>query len=114
MLSIPMPKQITLDGWLLSHFEVLLKKGAAHVAKTKTPIILYRNVIEEETESYQETVCTLTEGYVIIQLITSGGGIVPSFQQQLVFTVDEFPKWLMKKSKEQLRHCVDFLEEQFK
>ncbi|MGI0070343.1 MAG: hypothetical protein ACREAN_08840, partial [Nitrosopumilaceae archaeon] len=75
-----MPKQITLDGWLLSHFEVLLKKGSTHVAKTKTPIILYRNVIEEEVESYQETVCTLTEDYVIIQLITSGGGIVPSFQ----------------------------------
>jgi hypothetical protein len=109
-----MPKQITLDGWLLSHFEVLLKKGSAHVARTKTPIILYRNTIEEEAESYQETVCTLTDGYVIIQVLTSGGGIVPSFQQQLVFSVDEFPNWLMKKSKDLLLHCVDFLEEQFK
>ena len=109
-----MPKQITLDGWLLSHFEVLLKKGSAHVTRTKTPIILYRNTVEEELESYQETVRTLTEGYIIIQVITSGGGIVPSFQQQLVFTVDEFPKWLMKKSRDLVLHCVDFLEEQFK
>jgi hypothetical protein len=77
-----MAKQITLDGWLLSHFEVLLKKGSAHVARTEIPIILYRNVLEEQEESHQETVCTLTDGYVIVQVVTSGGGIVPSFQQK--------------------------------
>jgi hypothetical protein len=109
-----MPKQITLDGWLLSHFEVLLKKGSAHVARTKTPIVLYRNILEEEEDSYQETVCTLTEGYVLVQVITSGGGIVPSFQQQLVFPTDEFPGWLMRKSRDLLLHCVDLLEEEFK
>jgi len=109
-----MPKQITLDGWILSHFSVLLKKGSSHVTKTKIPIVLYRNTLEEEEESYQETVCTLTEDYVIVQVITSGGGIVPSFQQQFVFTIDEFPDWLMKKSREQLLQCVDLLEEQFR
>jgi hypothetical protein len=108
-----MPKQITLDGWILSHFSVLLKKGSSHVTKTKVPIVLYRNTLEEEEESYQETVCTLTEDYVIVQVLTSGGGIVPSFQQQFVFTIDEFPDWLMKKSREQLLQCVDLLEEQF-
>ncbi|TLX92274.1 MAG: hypothetical protein E6K93_04800 [Thaumarchaeota archaeon] len=108
-----MAKQITLDGWLLSHFEVLLKKGSAHIARTKTPIVLYRNMLEEEEGSYQETVCTLTDGYVIVQVITSGGGIVPSFQQQLVFTLDEFPGWLMRKSRDLLLHCVDLLEGQF-
>jgi hypothetical protein len=108
------PKQITLDGWLLSHFEILLKKGSAHVGRTKIPIVLYRNVLEEEADSYQETICTLAEGYVIIQVITSGGHIVPSFQQQVVVTVDEFPNWLMKKSKDLFFHCIDYLEEQFK
>ena len=108
-----MAKQITLDGWLLSHFEVLLKKGAAHITRTKTPIMLYRNMLEEEEDSYQETVCTLTDGYVIVQVVTSGGGIVPSFQQQLVFTLDEFPGWLMRKSRDLLLHCVDLLEGQF-
>ncbi|OLD32366.1 MAG: hypothetical protein AUI61_03000 [Thaumarchaeota archaeon 13_1_40CM_2_39_13_2] len=108
-----MAKQITLDGWLLSHFEVLLKKGSAHITRTKTPIVLYRNMLEEEEGSYQETVCTLTDGYVIVQVITSGGGIVPSFQQQLVFTLDEFPGWLMRKSRDLLLHCVDLLEGQF-
>jgi len=109
-----MAKQITIDGWVLSHFEVLLKKGTVHVARTEIPIILYRSVLEEQEDSYQETVCTLTDGYVIVQVVTSGGGIVPSFQQQLVFTIDEFPSWLMKKSRDLLLSCVDLLEDQFR
>ena len=109
-----MVKQSTLDGWLLNHFSELLKKGSLHVAKTKIPIMLYRNTMEEEGESYQETICTLTEGYVVIQVITSGGGIVPSVQQQLVFPIDEFPDWLMRQSKDLLQRCVDFLEDQLK
>lgn len=109
-----MVKQTTLDGWLLYHFSELLKKGSLHVAKTNTPIVLYRNTMEEEGESYQETVCTLTDGYAVIQLITSGGGIVPSFQQQLVFPIDQFPEWLMQKSRDLLLQCIDFLEDQLK
>ncbi|MGI0046291.1 MAG: hypothetical protein ACREBB_03775 [Nitrosotalea sp.] len=108
-----MPKQITLDGWLLSHFQILLKRGSAHVARTKIPIVLYRNTMEEEGEAYQEAVCTLTEDYVIIQVLTSGGGIPPSFQQQLVFTTEAFPGWLVKKSRDLLLSCVDLLESQF-
>jgi len=109
-----MAKQTTLDGWLLYHFAELLKKGSLHVAKTKTPIVLYRNTMEEEEESYQETVCTLTEGYLIVQVVTSGGGIVPSFQQQLVFPIEQFPQWLMQKSRDLLLQCIDFLEDQLK
>ncbi len=109
-----MAKQITLDGWLLYHFAELLKKGSLHVAKTITPIILYRNTIEEKGDSYQETVCTLTEGYVVVQVITSGGGIVPSFQQQFVIPIEQFPEWLMRKSRDLLLQCIDFLEEQLK
>jgi hypothetical protein len=109
-----MVKQSTLDGWLLSHFSELLKKGSSHVAKTKTPIILYRNTMEEEGESYQETVCTLTEGYAVVQVITSGGGIAPSVQQQLVFPIEEFPDWLMRQSKDLLLQCNDFLEDKLK
>ncbi len=111
---IGMAKQITLDGWLLYHFAELLKKGSHTVAKTGTPIVLYRNTIEQEEDSYEEVVCTLTEGYVIVQLVTSGGMVVPSFQQQFVFTLEEFPDWLMRKSRDLLLQCVDFLEEQLK
>ena len=109
-----MAKQTTLDGWLLYHFTELLKKGSLNVAKTGTPIVLYRNTIEQEEGSYEEIVCTLTEGYVIVQLVTSGGLIVPSFQQQFVFTLDQFPEWLMRKSRDLLLQCVDFLEENLK
>jgi len=110
-----MTKQTTLDGWLLHHLAELLKKGSLYVAKTRSPITLYRNTMEEEEgEAYQETVCSLTEGYVIVQVITSGGGIVPSFQQQIVFPIDKFPEWVMQKSRDLLLHCIDFLEEQLK
>jgi hypothetical protein len=50
----------------------------------------------------------------VVQVITSGGGIVPSFQQQFVFTLEEFPNWLLRKSKDLLLQCIDLLEEQFK
>ena len=109
-----MAKQTTLDGWLLYHFAELLKKGSLNVAKTGTPIVLYRNTVEQEEDSYEEVVCTLTEGYVIVQLVTSGGLIIPSFQQQFVFTLDQFPEWLMRKSRDLLLQCVDFLEENLK
>lgn len=109
-----MVKQTTLDSWLLQHFSDLLRKGALNVVKTGTPIVLYRNMIEEEEDSHEETVCTLTEGHVIVQVVTSGGVMVPSFQQQFVFTFDQFPDWLMRKSKDLLLQCVDFLEDQLK
>lgn len=109
-----MTKQTTLDGWLLYHFSELLRKGSLNVAKIGTPIVLYRNTIEESEDSHEETVCTLIEGYVIVQVVTSGGIIVPSFQQQFVFTLEEFPEWLMHKSRDLLLQCVDFLEEQLR
>jgi hypothetical protein len=109
-----MVKQTTLDSWLLQHFSDLLKKGALNVIKTNTPIVLYRNVVEEEEDAHEEIVCTLTEKHVIVQVVTSGGVMVPSFQQQFVFTFDEFPDWLMRKSRDLLLQCVEFLEEQLK
>src|SRR5574342_82869 len=109
-----MVKQTTLDSWLLQHFFFFFKKGALNVMKTGTPIVLYRNMIDEEEDSHEETVCTLTEGYVIVQVVTSGGVMVPSFQQQFVFTFDQFPDWLMRKSRDLLLQCVDVLEEQLK
>ena len=109
-----MVKQTTLDSWLLQHFSDLLRKGALNVVKTNTPIVLYINVVEEEEDAHEEIVCTLTEKHVIVQVVTSGGVMVPSFQQQFVFTFDEFPDWLMRKSRDLLLQCVEFLEEQLK
>jgi hypothetical protein len=109
-----MVKQISLDGWQIQQLTDLLRKGSEIVGKTNLPIILYRQTIEEEDDSYEEIVCTLTKDYVIEQLVTSGGVLVPSFHQQFVFTIDEFPQELIRKSRDRFTQIVELLEEQTK
>jgi hypothetical protein len=107
-----MVKQISLDSWQTQHLTELLRKGSEIVIRTNRPIVLYRQTLEEEDDSYEEIVCTLTKGYVIEQLVTSGGMLVPSFHQQAVFTIDEFPPELLRKSRDRFLQIIDFLEEQ--
>ena len=107
-----MVKQISLDAWQIQHLTDLLKKGSDFVAKTNKPIVLHRQTLEEEEDSYEEIVCTITKDYVIEQLVTSGGVIVPSFHQQFVFTIEEFPQELLRKSRDRFLQVIDFLEEQ--
>ena len=107
-----MVKQISLDGWQIQQLIDLLKKGSEMVAKTNRPIILYRQTLEEEEDSYEEIVCTLTKDYVIEQLVTSGGVLVPSFHQQFVFPIDEFPEELLRKSRDRFMQTIELLEEQ--
>ena len=56
-----MVKQISLDAWQIQQLSDLLEKGSSIVAKTNRPIVLYRQTLEEEDESYEEIVCTLTK-----------------------------------------------------
>ncbi len=105
-----MVKQISLDAWSLQHLTDLLKKGSRIVAKTNMPIVLYRQTIEEEGGSHEEIVCTLTNDYVIEQLIISGGMIGPTINQQTVFRLDEFPERLLRKSKDLFSQTVELLE----
>ena len=114
MRRLIMVKQISLDAWSLQHLTDLLKKGSRMVAKTNMPIILYRQTIEEEDNSYEEIVCTLTNDYVIEQLIISGGMVVPTISQQLVYRLDEFPDRLLKKSKDLFSETVELLEKKLK
>ena len=109
-----MVKQISLDAWQIQHLTDLLQKGSDIVTKTNRPIVLYRQTLEEEDESYEEIVCTLTKGYVIEQIVTSGGILVPSFHQQSVFKIEEYPEELLRKSKDRFLQMIDFLEEQLK
>lgn len=106
-----MVKQISLDSWQIHHLSELLQKGSLIVAKTNTPIVLYRHTLEEEDSSYEEIVCTLTKDYVIEQLVTSGGVLPPSFQQQIVFTINDFPDRLLRKSRDLFLQTVDLLED---
>ena len=109
-----MVKQISLDAWQIQHLSDLLEKGSNIVARTDKPIVLYRQTLEEEDGSYEEIVCTLTKGYVIEQMVTSGGVLVPSFHQQFVFTIEEYPQELLRKSKDRFLEMVDFLDEQLR
>ena len=107
-----MVKQISLDSWQIHHLSELLQKGAEIVAKTNSPIILYRQTLEEEDDSYEEIVCTLTKDHVLEQVVTSGGVLPPSFHQQLVFSINEFPERLLRKSRDLFLQTVDLLENQ--
>ncbi len=109
-----MVKQISLDAWQIQQLSDLLEKGSNIVAKTNKPIVLYRQTLEEEDGAYEEIVCTLTKGYVIDQMVTSGGILVPSFHQQFVFTIEEYPQELLRKSKDRFLEMIDFLEEQLR
>jgi len=107
-----MVKQISLDAWQTQHLEDLLKKASAIVTKTGNPIILYRQTLEEEDDSFEEIVCSLAERYVVEQLVISGGVLPPTFRQQLVFTLDEFPQRLLRKSKDLFLQTIELLESQ--
>jgi len=107
-------KQISLDTWQIQHLSDLLEKGSNIVAKTNRPIVLFRQTLEEEDDSYEEIVCSLTKGYVIEQMVTSGGVLVPSFHQQFVFTIQEYPQELLRKSRDRFLEMIDFLEEQLR
>ena len=109
-----MVKQISLDTWQIQHLSELLEKGSNIVAKTNRPIVLYRQTLEEEDESYEEIVCTLTKEHVIEQMVTSGGVLPPSFHQQFVFTIQEYPQELLRKSQDRFLEMIDFLEEQLR
>ena len=106
-----MVKQISLDTWSIQHLTELLRKASLKVTKTNSPIVLYRQTLEEEEGSYEEIVCTLTNSHVIEQVITSGGVIAPSINQQFVFSIDEFSDRLLRKSKDLFLHVVQDLEE---
>jgi len=114
MYRLIMVKQISLDTWSLQHLTDLLKKGSQIVAKTNTPIVLYRQTMEEEGGSYEEIVCTLTNDYIVEQLIISGGMVIPAINQQLVFCLDEFPDRLLRKSKDLFLETVELLEKKLK
>jgi len=110
MHGVIMTKQISLDSWSIQHMTDLLKEGSQIVAKTNTPIVLYRQTMEEDGDSYEEVVCTLTNDYVVEQLIISGGIVVPTINQQSVFKLEEFSDRLLRKSKDLFLETIDLLE----
>ena len=108
-----MVKQISLDTWSTDRLTELLKKGTNIVTQTNLPIVLYRETLEEKEGSFEELICTLTQDHVIEQIVTSGGMVIPSIKQQIVFSIDEFPDKLLRKSKDRFSQVIELLEESF-
>ncbi len=105
-----MSKQTNLDLWLINYLSSLLRKCTHIIKKINKPIILYRQTVEESGNVYEEIVCTLTDGYIVEQLVISGGFLVPSFRQQFVFTINEFTEKMILKSRELFLQIIDVLE----
>ena len=108
-----MVKQISLDTWSTDRLNELLKKGTNIITQTNLPIVLYRETLEEKEGSFEELICTLTHDHVVEQVVTSGGMVIPSIKQQVVFSIDEFPDRLLRKSKDRFAQVVELLEESF-
>ena len=94
-----MVKQISLDTWSIHHLQELMIKATNFTSQTNTPIVLYRETLEEKEDVFEEIVCTLTQEHVIEQVIISGGMVVPEIKQQIVFSTEEFPNRLLKRVK---------------
>src|SRR2546426_12826729 len=100
-------KQVTLDDWVIERFREKLKKTSIIANRLGKPIVLYRKTIEESECAGEEEVATLvSERYALVQVYTHGGFIPLSFQHQHVFSLVEFPKWLMKGIQELVLHVL--------
>ncbi|HEY7081628.1 MAG TPA: hypothetical protein VH500_18195 [Nitrososphaeraceae archaeon] len=105
-------RQETLDGWLIEQFRDKLTHASVISRKKNRPILLYRNTIEESESAAEEEVATINENYVLVQVLTHGGFIPPSFQQQYIFKLDDFAQWIIKRSRDLYLQCIDNIDEQ--
>lgn len=109
-----MVRQTSLDSWQVRHLTDLLRRGSILVHKTREPIVLYRQTMEEQDGSYEEAVCTLAGEYVIEQLVVSGGVLPPAFREQLVFPIQDYPERLLRTSRDRFLEVAAVLEERLR
>ena len=105
-------EQVTIDNWVLDRLRDRLRRASILATRTGSPVVLYRHTIEEIENSAEEEIATVNEQYVVVQVITHGGFIPPNFHQQYVFTFEEFPKWILKRSNELLAMCLESLDQE--
>lgn len=109
----PKKRQVPLDSWQLGRLESLLQAASDAVSKTGRPIVLYRQTVEEQEDSHEEIVCTVAEGHVVEQQVTSGGVLVPEFGAQRVYAIREYPQAALEQSKERFSQTMALLESMF-
>ena len=105
-------EQVTIDSWVRGRLRERLRKASIMASRSGRPVVLYRHTIEEIDQSAEEEIATVNEQYVVVQVVTHGGFIPPNFQQQYVFTFEQFPEWIMKRSNELLGLCLDSLDQE--
>ena len=105
-----MAPQINLDRWQSAHLTELLSKGTLIAKRTNRPVEIHRRLLEESDGCYEEEVCTLIDGYVMEQRVVSGGPMPPRFVHQSIYSIDEYPDILMKKSRERFLSTTAILE----
>lgn len=105
-------KQVTLDSWVTGRLRDRLRRASIIATRTGKPVVLYRHTIEEMDQSAEEEIATVNEQYIVVQVITHGGFIPPNFQQQYVFTFEQFPEYIMKRSNELLAQCLESLDQE--
>jgi hypothetical protein len=105
-------KQVTLDSWVTGRLRDRLRRASIIATRTGKPVVLYRHTIEEMDQSAEEEIATVNEQYIVVQVITHGGFLPPNFQQQYVFTFEQFPEYIMKRSSELLAQCLESLDQE--
>lgn len=105
-----MGHQIDLDQWQSQYIADLLQRGSNNVARTGRPMEVLRKVIEEDDGCYEVLIWTLVPGYVIEQMIASGGPLPPVLVYQTVYNIDDYPDVLLKKNKERFSEVTSALE----
>jgi len=103
--------QITLDEFLIKKFKEKVDKVLLISNENNHPIILYRRTIEENEVSIEEEIATVSEKYIIVQIFTHGGYLPVLFREQHIFTSDEFPFWIIKRSRSMVLHCLENIDE---
>lgn len=103
--------QITLDEFLIKKFKEKIDKVLLISNENNHPIILYRRTIEENEVSIEEEIATVSEKYIIVQIFTHGGYLPVLFREQHIFTSDEFPYWIIKRSRSMVLHCLENIDE---
>ena len=103
--------QITLDEVLIRKFQEKIEKVLLISNKNNYPIVLYRRTIEENEVSIEEEIASVSEKYVVVQIFTHGGYLPVLFREQHIFTSDEFPYWIIKRSRSMVLHCLENIDE---
>lgn len=95
---------------LILRLSTKLVKCSNIVGRKGIPIILFRKIIEEAESAVQEEVAIMVRGYVLDIVYSFGGFIPATFHSLLIFTLDEFVAWILRRERQLVLQCIDNLE----